>query len=44
MVKSDKEFLLWIRDRIVNVYGENENTDFVIRLGNIASGLDENES
>lgn len=32
---SDKEFLTWIRDRIVNVYGESPNTDFVLRLGKI---------
>jgi hypothetical protein len=36
---SDKEFLEWIRDRIVHVYGESPNTDFVLRLGDIAQAL-----
>lgn len=32
---TDKEFLTWIRDRIVNVYGENPNVDFILRLNEI---------
>jgi hypothetical protein len=36
---SDREFLEWIRDRIVHVYGESPNTDFVLRLGEIAQAL-----
>jgi hypothetical protein len=32
---SDKEHLKWIHDRIVNVYGENENVDFLIRMREI---------
>ncbi len=36
---SDKEFLEWIRDRIVHVYGESPNTDFVLKLGEIAQAL-----
>ena len=32
---SDTEHLQWIHDRIVNVYGENENVDFLIRLRTI---------
>lgn len=30
--KTDKEFLQWIHDRIVNVYRESENVDFLHRL------------
>jgi hypothetical protein len=31
----DKEFLQWLYDRLVNVYGENPNVDFVIKLRKI---------
>ncbi len=34
---SDKEFLLWLASRLVNVYGEYEQTDFVLRLKEIAN-------
>jgi hypothetical protein len=33
---TDAQFLTWIRDRIVYVYGESPNVDFVLRLGEIA--------
>jgi hypothetical protein len=29
---NDKDFLNWIADRFVNVYGESENVDFVLKL------------
>jgi hypothetical protein len=32
---TDAQFLTWIRDRIVYVYGESPNVDFVLRLGEI---------
>lgn len=32
---NDKEFLKWVHDRIVNVYGESPNVDFLIRLREI---------
>lgn len=32
---TDSEFLTWIRDRIVHVYGESPNVDFVLRLGQV---------
>ena len=35
---ADKEFLNWIADRLVNVYGENENTDYIRYLRQIANG------
>ena len=34
---SDREFLEWIRDRLVHVYGESPYVDFVQRLGKIAA-------
>ena len=34
---SDKEFLLWLAARLVNVYGESELTDFVLKLKEIAN-------
>ncbi len=34
---SDKEFLLWLVARLVNVYGESELTDFVLKLKEIAN-------
>lgn len=33
---SDGEFLRWLVDRLVLVYGESENVDFVHRLRKIA--------
>ena len=34
---TDKEFLNWMVGRLVNVYNEDENTDFVLRLSVIAN-------
>lgn len=39
---SDKEFLLWLVDRLINIYGESENADFVRRLNNIARAEEKN--
>lgn len=36
---TDKEFLSWLTDRLVNVYGESENVDFVTKLRAIAHAL-----
>jgi len=33
--KRYSEHLQWIHDRIVNVYGESENVDFLIKLREI---------
>ena len=30
------EFLYWLAKRLVHVYGENENTDFVLKLKEVA--------
>ena len=34
---NDKDFLLWLAARLVNVYGESELTDFVLKLKEIAN-------
>jgi len=41
---KDSEHLQWIHDRIVNVYGESENVDFLIRLREIIGKLNRNQS
>ena len=33
---TDKEFLSWVADRLVHVYGESENVDFVHKLRKIS--------
>jgi hypothetical protein len=33
---TDKQFLHWIADRLVHVYSEPENIDFVLKLRAIA--------
>jgi hypothetical protein len=33
---TDNEFLNWMVGRLINVYNEDENTDFVLRLKAIA--------
>ena len=37
---KDKEFLNWLADRLIHVYGESEFTDFVIKLKAIARNAD----
>lgn len=39
---SDEDFLNWVADRFVEVYGESENTDFIHHLRSMAKygGLD----
>jgi hypothetical protein len=37
---NDKEFLNWIIDRLINVYNENPNVDFIHRLRKIADKLE----
>lgn len=36
MSMPTKEFLHWISDRLVNVYGDDPHTDFIYRLREIA--------
>ena len=40
MKMKDKDFLHWLADRVVYVYKESENVDFVQKLRNIADGVD----
>lgn len=37
MEHPDATFLAWIADRLVSVYGESANVDFVLRLGRMAA-------
>ena len=41
MEKGDTKHLKWLHDRFVNVYNENENVDFLIKLRNIIKELEE---
>lgn len=36
----DAEFLSWLADRLVNVYDESPNTDFVHKLRSVADRLE----
>ena len=36
---SDREFLQWVADRLVLVYGESPNVDFVLRMREIVGTL-----
>jgi hypothetical protein len=35
MSKEELEHLQWIHNRIINVYGESENVDFLIKMREI---------
>ena len=36
---GDRDFLLWLHDRIVNVYGEDEDMDFMWALRSIIARM-----
>lgn len=38
-IDKEKKHLQWIHDRIVNVYGESENVDFLIKMREIIYNL-----
>jgi len=38
-MRTDKEFLIWIKMRLIEVYGESENVDFVQRLQKIINKM-----
>ena len=40
---SDSEHLQWLHDRIVNIYGESENVDFLIRFREIIKDIKDEE-
>ena len=37
--RGDRKHLQWIHDRLVNVYGESENVDFLIKMREIIKNL-----
>jgi hypothetical protein len=41
MSPTDAEFLRWLKDRLIHVYGESPNMDFVQRLGRIVDAMTE---
>ena len=43
MSKEEIEHLQWIHDRIINVYGESENVDFLIKMKEILNQNKEDE-
>jgi len=38
-MEEDKEFLEWIYLRMINLYNENENTDYMIKFKKIIDDL-----
>ena len=42
-MSKDSEHLQWLHDRIVNVYGESENVDFLIRFREIIKDIKDEE-
>ena len=41
---SDSDFLHWLRDRLINVHGENNLSDHMIRLYKLARKLEDDDS
>ena len=41
---KDSEFLFWLRDRIINVYGEDPHIDCVQKLYSIARKVEDDEN
>jgi hypothetical protein len=41
---SDKQFLNWLIERLIYVYNESPNVDFIHRLRKIAENADERHS
>jgi len=40
---TNSEHLQWLHDRIVNIYGESENVDFLIKFREIIKGIKDEE-
>jgi hypothetical protein len=40
---TNSEHLQWLHDRIVNIYGESENVDFLIRFREIIKDIKDEE-
>ena len=41
---KDSDFLYWLRDRLINVYGEDPHLDFVMKLNEIAKKMEKDEA
>lgn len=40
---TDSNFLEWLRERLINVYKENPNTDFVLKLEDVTGRVKRTE-
>lgn len=40
---GDRDFLIWIRDRLIHQHGENENVDYMHKLTSIINDYDSNK-
>ena len=41
---KDSEFLFWLRDRLINVYGEDPHIEYVQKLYSIARKVEDDEN
>ena len=41
---SDSDFLHWLRDRLINVHGEDNLSDHMIRLYKLARKLEDDDT
>lgn len=41
---NDSQFLYWLRDRLINVYGEDPHVDFVQKLNELARKMKKDEN
>ena len=41
---KDSEFLFWLRDRLINFYGEDPHIDYVQKLYSIARKVEDDEN
>jgi len=41
---KNSDFLYWLRDRLINVYGEDPHLDFIVKLNEIAKKMEKDEA
>jgi len=41
---SDSDFLHWLRDRLINVHGEQHDSDHMVRLYKLARRIEDDDS
>jgi len=41
---KDSDFLYWLRDRLINVYGEDPHLDFVMKFNEIVKKMEKDEA